>query len=466
MIEPVATTAVQDETEAAAPSVVSTPADAAALIGRWEGMIRVGSNSVPVVVRVSENESGRVAVADSPSQGARDIPISDLSLDAGVVRFALPMANARFEGSLADDGSAWVGAWFQGTGSVPLILMKVDADAEQSVRPTDRPQLPIPPFPYVVQNVTFANADAGLTLAGTLTTPEGSGPFPAVVLLTGSGAQDRDETIAGHKPFAVWADALTRRGIAVLRFDDRGVGGSGGGSMDDTTADFATDARAAMDFLGARPEIDARRIGLMGHSEGASTALIAASAGAPAAFVVMIAGPVVSGADILTEQSRQIVRASGGTPEQVEQAAATQAHFMAAVVDNKDDGAAATAAVEALAIEIGQPAEQAAAAARVMGSGWYRYFAAYDPTADLTALDAPLLALYGDRDRNVPAEQNSPVLARLKPQAEVLVLSRANHLMQPAETGLPSEYATIPQTLAPEAIQMVTDWVARVAGLE
>ena len=441
---------------------VEAPAQAATadLAGRWEGSLRVGETALPIVIRVAQSPDGLVAVMDSPAQNARDIPVSGIAKLSGVVRFVVPSANGRFEGAASEDGSTWTGVWSQGGASLPLVLTRTAAVTE-AVGP-ERPQTPKPPFAYVAEDVTFDNA--AITLVGTLTLPQGPGPFPAVVLLTGSGAQDRDQTILGHKPFAVWADALTKRGVAVLRYDDRGVGGSGGGSTEETTADFATDAAAAMAFLRTRPEIEAARIGLMGHSEGAATALIAIANGAPAAFVVMIAGPSVSGAEILSEQAREIVLASGGAAEQADQTRQIQARLMAAVVENKDDGPAAISAVAAQLVALGQTPEQAHQAAVPMGWGWYRYFAAYDPGPTLSTLRTPLLALYGGLDRNVPAEQNRAALARLKPDADIVVLPGLNHLMQQAASGLPVEYGTIRETLAPEAIATVVDWVVRTAA--
>ena len=451
--------------EAVATATAPAQAQAADLAGRWEGAIRVGDASIPIVIRVAQGPDGLIALMDSPAQNARDIPVAGLTETSGVVRFTVPMAGGRFEGARSEDGSTWTGTLSQGPASMPLILTRTAETAEVAPpAPPNRPQTPVPPFPYAAEDVTFPNSGAGITLAGTLTLPGGAGPFPAVILLTGSGAQDRDETIFDHRPFAVWADALTRRGIAVLRYDDRGMGGSGGGSLDETTADFATDAVAAMDFLRARPDIDATRIGLMGHSEGGMTALIAASNGAPAAFVVMIAGPSVSGADILVEQSRQIVLASGGTEAQARQTEAIQSRFILAVLNNRDDGPAAARAIEALSLEVGQPADRAASVARQMSSGWYRYFTAYDPADAIRSLNVPMLALYAERDRNVPAEQNASHLRTLKADAEIVVLPGLNHLMQPATTGLTSEYATITETLAPEAITAVTDWVVGVTG--
>lgn len=268
----------------------------------------------------------------------------------------------------------------------------------------------------------------------------------------------------GHKPFAVWADALTRRGVAVLRYDDRGVGGSGGGSNDDTTADFASDARAAMDYLKTRPEIDGDRIGLMGHSEGGSTALIAAAEGAPAAFVVMIAGPALPGATLLPEQYARITSAAGASPEQVSEVRRIRAELMDAVVRNRTDKAATARKVETILTAEGAPEAARRQETAALSSGWYRFFAAYDPGPSIAALRAPLLAVYGGKDLNVPADLNAPVVSRLKPDATVVVLPGLNHLMQHAETGLGTEYGTLTETLAPEAIATVTDWIIRTTG--
>jgi pimeloyl-ACP methyl ester carboxylesterase len=440
--------------------MVQAEAAQADLVGRWEGALNAGGTSLPVVIRVEQGPDGLVTVMDSPAQNARGIPVTGLSQSGGVVRFAVPVARGGFEGAVSADGGTWTGTWSQGSASLPLILTRA-ADAAEPVG-RNRPQTPQPPFPYAAETVTFRNEGASITLAGTLTLPEGTGPFPAVVLLTGSGAQDRDETIFDHRPFAVWADALTRRGIAVLRYDDRGIGGSGGGGLNETTADFATDAQAAVAFLSTRSEIDPARIGLMGHSEGGEVAPLAVRNGAPAAFVVMIAGPAVSGADITTEQSARIAAAAGRTPEQVAEVRRLQGKIMAAVVANKDDGPAAAAAAEAVLLEAGTPPEQARSGNAAFASNWYRYFAAYDPGPALATLRIPVLAIYGGNDLQVPADQNSEALHRLQPSAEIVILPGLNHLMQTATTGLPGEYGTIEETVSPAALATVTDWVVKV----
>lgn len=440
-----------------------TQSEGADLVGRWEGVLNVGGTSLPIVIRVEQGPDGLVTAMDSPAQNVRGIPVSSLAQTGGVVRFAVPAARGGFEGAVAADGKTWTGTWTQGSASLPLILTRAASTAEPAG--PKRPQTPQPSFPYAAENVTFRNEGANITLAGTLTVPDGAGPFPAVVLLTGSGAQDRDETIFDHKPFAVWADALTRRGIAVLRYDDRGIGGSGGGGPNETTADFATDAQAAIAFLQTQAQIDPTRIGLMGHSEGGAIAPLAVQDGAPAAFVVMLAGPAVPGAEIITEQAAMIAAAAGRTPEQVAEVRDMQGRIMAAVVANKDDGPAAASAAEAILVEAGTPLAQAHGSTAAFASGWYRHFAAYDPAPALAALTVPLLAVYGDKDVQVPAALDVEALRRIQPSAEIVVLPGLNHLMQTATTGLPGEYGTIEETVSPLALTTVTDWVAKVTGV-
>ncbi|ADK99324.1 alpha/beta hydrolase family protein [Brevundimonas subvibrioides] len=432
------------------------------LAGRWEGALTVGGTALPIVIRVEPGPGGLVTVMDSPAQNVRGLPVAGLTRSGGTVRFTVPAARGGFEGAVSADGGTWTGVWTQGAGSLPLILTRAAATAEPAG--PNRPQTPRPPFPYAAEAVTFRNDGAGIALAGTLTLPEGTGPFPAVVLLTGSGAQDRDETILDHKPFAVWADALTRRGIAVLRYDDRGVGGSGGGGPNETTGDFATDAQAAIAFLRTRPEIDPARIGLMGHSEGGATAPLAVRNGAPAAFVVLLAGPAMPGAEIIIEQAVRIATASGQTPAQVVELRQLQSRIMAAVLANKDDGPAAAAAAQAVLVEAGIPTEQARGSTAAIASGWYRSFVAYDPGPALSALTVPLLAVYGEKDLQVPADLDAGALRRLQPAAEIVILPGLNHLMQTATTGLPGEYGTIEETVSPAALATVTDWVVKVTA--
>lgn len=436
----------------AAPVQAQTPA--AGLTGTWEGPIIVGGQSIRIVFRI---DGAGATVMDSPDQGGFDIPAEASTSENGQVRLTVPSIGGRFEGARSEDGRTLTGSLSQGGVTLPLILTRTSETAARLVRP----QTPVPPFPYRSDDVAFDNAAApGVRLAGTLTLPQGAGPFPAAILITGSGAQDRDETVFGHKPFAVWADALTRRGVAVLRYDDRGTAGSTGDFATATSADFATDAAAAFAFLAARPDIDAARIGLIGHSEGGTVAPLVARDGAPVAWIVMIAGPAVSGGEILSEQQRLLAAAMGAGPQAVAAGNVTQRAIMALVAAHADDGEAVQREVAAYLVGQGAPQAAAAQTAAQVSTPWFRWLIAHDPAPALSGFHGPLLALYGGKDLQVPAEQNAPVLERLKPDAEVVVLPGLNHLMQPATTGLPNEYAGIEITVDPQALSTVADWVA------
>lgn len=438
--------------------VQATPAPD--LAGVWEGRISVGEQSIRIVFRV---DAAGNAVMDSPDQGARGIAVDRPTVEGGVVRFVVPVIRGQFEGARSEDGQTLTGVLSQGGVTLPLVLARTAATATLV---DARPQTPAPPFPYRSEEVVFDNASApGVRLAGTLTLPEGAGPFPAAILITGTGPQDRDETIEGHKSFAIWADALTRRGVAVLRFDDRGVAASTGNFGTATGVDFASDVEAVFDGLAARPDIDPARVGLIGHSEGASFAWLAMEDGLQPAWLVTLAGPAVSGGETIQEQQRRIATAAGLPAEEVERTNALQRRVMAAVAANADDAGAVRRAVEPLLLESGLLPADAARMAAVLAGDWYRGMVAWDPADVIRAMRIPLLAVYGGKDLQVSADQNAPVVSRLKPDADVVVLPGLNHLFQPAETGLMAEYGQIETTLDPAVIRTVVDWVAARSGL-
>ena len=333
--------------------------------------------------------------------------------------------------------------------------------------PPARPQEPQPPLPYRTEDISYPSGD--LTLAGTLTLPEGAGPFAAVVMITGSGAQDRDEAVAGHRPFLVLADALTRAGYAVLRTDDRGVGGAGGDYSRATYEGLAGDVLAGVAHLAARPEIDPARIGLFGHSEGGYLAPLAArEAPGAVAFTVLMAGPAVSGEDMLVRQNELLLARAGSPPEQVEAQVAYLREL--AVLLRAEEYDRATELTRARIVEQATalpPAqrptpEQVDAQVSALISPVVRALVTYDPTAALVELSVPVLAFYGEKDLQVDAEQSRPRAVELLsggPDATVVTLPGLNHLMQPADTGSPAEYAGIETTVAPEVLDLVTGWL-------
>lgn len=329
-----------------------------------------------------------------------------------------------------------------------------------------RPQTPTAPFPYRSLEIDYANPQhPGVHLAGTLTKPNGKGPFPAVLLITGSGPQDRDETVFEHKPFLVLADYLTRRGIAVLRVDDRGVGGSSGATRNDTTEDYASDVAAGVAFLKSRDDVDPTAIGLIGHSEGALIAALVASRDPSIACLVFLAGPGVPGRDLIVEQARAIALASGAPPDVAEAAALAQKEILDAAMSATDAESTKVAVMETIQRR-GLPSPQPGAVS-ALTSAWYRFYIAFDPRPVLKMVQMPVLALLGSKDVQVTAEQNLWALRDAlagNPRAEVRVLDGLNHGFQTARAGTPAEYAQIEETIAPKALQTVGAWITSELG--
>jgi hypothetical protein len=335
-----------------------------------------------------------------------------------------------------------------------------------------RPQEPAKPYPYREEEVAYENKKAGVKLAGTLTLPLSDGPFPAVLLITGSGPQDRNATVAGHRPFLVLADYLTRRGVAVLRMDDRGVGGSTGSVMESTTADFAEDVLLGVEYLKARKEINPRQIGLIGHSEGGAVAPLAASRSTEIAFIVLMAGPGLVGEKLVHLQRESIARAGGVPEDKIARTRAVEQKMLAVVKSEKDNAAA-----EKKLREIVGQAMSEAAGVRITGavieaqfktmlSSWYRFFITHDPVPALKKVKCPVLALTGERDLQVPPNENLPLIAKAlaaggNSDFTIMKLPKLNHLFQTCQTGTYAEYSKLDETIAPFVLETIGDWILR-----
>jgi pimeloyl-ACP methyl ester carboxylesterase len=436
------------------------------LDGDWDGEILANAIKLRVAWHIATTpQDGTYATFDSIDQGANGIPVSGISRDGANVKLELKIAGGAFQGVLSDDGKTITGQWLQGGASLPLTLTRRAAGA---VQPTlNHPQTPKPPFPYTSQDVAYDDVAAKVKLAGTLTLPRGKGPFPAVVLIAGSGPNTRDEPLLGHRHFLVLSDYLTRHGIAVLRYDKRGTGSSTGDYGKATSLDFADDADASIAFLKTRPEIDPRHIGLIGHSEGGLIAPMVAARNPEVAFIVMMAGPGVNGLDILLEQGRLISKAYGVDDARLQKASALREQLFDIMRDEKDSAAAAAKARTLLASsgkDMGLPDSAIDGLVQQVNNDWFRFFMTYDPATALRKLRIPVLVLNGSNDLQVPPAQNlPPIRAALAgdPKAEIHELPGLNHLFQTSKTGSPLEYSTIEETIAPSALDLITSWVLK-----
>ena len=437
--------------------------------GHWEGHIEIPGQPIAVKVDLAIDESDWRGTIDIPAQGAKGLPLSEIHVveegEGMRVTFSIRgvPGNPTFDGTL--QGGVINGTFSQGGVTFGFRLSR------EIVSGPVRPQEPKPPFPYQIEEVAFQNGD--INLAGTLTVPQGDGPFPAVLLISGSGLQDRDETVFGHKPFWVLADHLSRTGIAVLRVDDPGIGKSAPHPEPPTTADFATDVEAGVTFLKRDDRIGT--VGLIGHSEGGIIAAIVASRRDDIGFVVLMAGPGVPGAELLLKQNERIFDGMGIVGERKETLLTLLDRLFTTLTSDmtEDEMRQQVDEIVRKQFEINgippaqQDETQVQAAVEQVLNPWMRYFLAFDPRPALEAIRVPVLALNGELDVQVDAEQNLTAIDAALEKGDnhnvtVHRLPKHNHLFQRAKTGLVNEYAVIEETLSPEVLDLIRDWVVSV----
>ena len=447
-----ATDAVKAQPKPAAPSDID---------GAWVGTIEASGIELRVVFHILNTADGLTATMDSPDQGVNGVLATAVTRNGSSLKIEMKQKGAAYEGKISSDLSTIDGTYTWRAGSLSLVVRRVKHVSELELR--SRPQDPVKPYPYSEHEVSYSNDKVrGVTLAGMMTVPPGKGPFPAVLLIPGSGAHDRDETLLGHKPFLVLADFLTRKGIVVLRVDDRGVGKSTGERTDATTADFATDAEAGVAYLKTRSEVNPQKIGLIGHSEGGLIAPMVAATDPDVAFIVMMAGPGVPGDEILVEQRLLISEASGVSHEAAEKNVALERELLTLVKQEKDDAVLQKELRDKL-VGVGSEA-QINVQIKAITSPWIRYLITYDPATALRKVKCPVLAINGERDLQVSPKQNLPAIRKAleeggNQQFEVDELPNLNHLFQTAKTGAPSEYGEIEQTISPVAMERIASWI-------
>lgn len=442
-------------------------------VGDWEGTLEVPGAKLKIVFHVTADGDTYTSTMDSPDQGAMGIATSSTKFEDGKLTITASQMGMTYEGALDAGGTQMKGVFKQGPGAFPLNLTRVESEPAK----LDRPQEPQKPYPYKEEEVKYNNPKAeGVTLAGTLTIPNTNGPHPVVILISGSGPQNRDEELLGHKPFLVLADHLTRQGIAVLRYDDRGVAESTGNFATATSADFATDTEAAVAYLKTRKDIDASKIGLMGHSEGGLIAPMVAAQSKDVAFIVLLAAPGVTGKEISLAQLDLIAKASN-VPEGVASInRKLNKKILDLVIEHGEEPSKAKEEIKRyLEEEKGRLPEseqpildatlgQFDQISRQVSTPWTRFFLTYNPALSLEKVTCPVLALNGQKDLQIDAQQNLPAIEKALKKGgndkyEIKFLPNMNHLFQTCETGLMDEYEELTETFSPVALNTISNWL-------
>jgi len=444
--------------------------------GIWEGKMNAGVE-LRIIFRIYKDELNRVvATMDSPDQGIKDVKASSVKIENDSVYLELSQYNAKYSGKIIGD-TIMIGTFEHGT-SLPLTFRKI-----QSVTVKKRPQTPIPPFPYIAEDLIYYNADKSISYGATITIPNGKGPFPAVLLLTGSGQQNRDEEIMGHKPFAVIADYLTRNGFVVLRVDDRGMGKTTGDVLSATTLDFARDAATSIEYLKNRNEVNQSRIGLIGHSEGGMIAQILGAERNDLSFIIMLAGPGENNIKLMEDQNKAILTKAGMSEEYINSYLSLYRKFLTTILTSDqssvlnnltkvvDDWMAVTPnnivkATTGISDEttkmrfINQFRNQ-------VDRPWFRYFLSYDPAINLKKIRAKILALNGASDIQVISKGNLAAIEQALIQGrsagyEIKELPGLNHLFQDCKSCTVAEYGQLEQTISPVVLKIITEWMKAV----
>ena len=433
--------------------------------GTWQGALETNGMRYRLQLRISHDEQGQlIAAMDSIDQGINGFRATKVTQSQSALHLDLPAVSGVYDGDLNATNNLISGTWRQNGDPSPLNFKRSDQILELR-----RPQVPVKPYPYREEDLTFPNAKAGISLAATLTLPPGPGPFPVAILLAGSGPLDRDEADSGHRPFLILADHLTRKGIAVLRYDKRGIGKSTGDYEAATTADFALDAQAAIAFLRRRKEIDPRKMGIIGHSEGGIIAPMIASRSTDVSWIVLLAGPATKGEETLLLQSDLITRAAGMTTDQIAKSLDFDRESYNLVRQESNRAILENKLEELVKVSGLGPSMPPAFVQRQIhwtSSPWFRYFLDYDPLPALQETKCPVLVLAGERDLQVPPQENLPLARKALEDGgnkdfQVIELPGLNHQFQHCYMGLPAESRAIEQTFAPDALTTISAWILK-----
>ncbi|MFT3701905.1 MAG: alpha/beta hydrolase [Agriterribacter sp.] len=439
-----------------------------AINGTWKGNLNLPNKAkLPLVFHIQKIDTVLAVTMDSPAQNANGLKVDSASFINNELGIFIKLAQIRYKGTLKGDSIA--GIFTQGSAMLPLILYRGSDTANQETY--KRPQEPKPPFDYNISDVSFKNSKEGNLLAGTICTPKNTSDFPIVVMITGSGSQNRNEEILGHKPFLVIADYFAKHGIGSLRLDDRGVGGSEAGKDGATSADFATDINTAVEYLSKQ---GFKNIGLLGHSEGGMIAPMVSSTNKKVKFLVLMAGPGIPIDELMILQNKAVAKTSGMNDKQMDESLKDTKQifeFIKSYAGNNYRQELKSRMTEILAQSGKYTAEQQTQILdqqlAALSSPWFLYFLKFDPDVYLSKTTVPVLAINGEKDVQVTAKENLEGIQKSLQKAgnknfKTLPLPGLNHLFQKAETGSVAEYATIEQTIQPEVLAIMADWIIKL----
>lgn len=450
---------------------VSIAMSAQDITGQWNGVLKVQGMQLRLVFNVTKSGAFYTSTMDSPDQGAAGIPVTKTTFVNSTIKFEVTNARIEYNGALKNDEI--VGTFKQGGQEFPMNLSRKTIEKEV----IKRPQEPTKPYSYYSEDITFPNSKANISLAGTLTLPKKEGNYPVVILISGSGSQNRDSELLGHKPFLVISDYLTKKGIAVLRYDDRGFGQSTGDSKTATSADFATDVESAVAYLKTRKEINLKKIGLMGHSEGGIIAPMVAAKSKDISFIVLLAGTGIQGDKIVLLQQELIAKANGDAETEIKKSVEGNAKVLEMVVQSNNDEKLKSELRNYLnelikdnsdkEIPQGMTKDQyISLRVSAITNPWMQYFLKYNPQPTLEKVKCPVLAVNGEKDLQVPPKENliaikNALIKGGNKNVTTIEFPNLNHLFQESTTGSPSEYATIEQTFSPVALNEITKWIQK-----
>ena len=430
--------------------------------GAWFGSLQIQGTDLPLVFNISKTGNNYTATMDSPKQKAFGIPVTTTTFENSTLKIAIPNAMIEYEGVLGKDNII-VGNFKQQGISLAMNLSK-EKTKEKVI---NRPQNPIKPYNYYSEDVTFENIKDKISLAGTLTLPKKEGNFPSVILISGSGPQNRDEELAGHKPFLIISDYLTKNGIAVLRFDDRGVGQSKGNFGSATTNDFANDVKAAVAYLAKRKEINTKKIGLIGHSEGGIIAPMVAKDSKEIAFIVLMAGTGVRGDKLMLQQKEDTDRLMGLEETAIAKNKEIINGLYKIIIDTDINDVKLNENITSYLNDKYKTLNKPEELNEVLATAtkiWFQNLIKLDPAIALEKVKCPVLALNADKDSQVAAKINTEAIKNslLKggnKKVTTKILPNLNHLFQECKTGSFSEYAEIEQTIAPITLEEILNWI-------